>query len=84
MIETKYLIYNPTTGTHEETLTKHEAIDLAASIALDFYLTQCHGNPINVVRIDATGTETMTSFNGELLQTITPEMRAKIVKIAKF
>jgi hypothetical protein len=84
MIETKYLILNPITGIHEEVFTEEDAIDLAASIAFEFYLNQSHGNPINVLRTDLNGIETLTSFNGKLLYTITPEMRAKIAKIAKF
>jgi hypothetical protein len=84
MIETKYLILNPLTGKHEEVLNEEDTIDLAASIAFEFYVTQCHGNPINVLRTDENGIETLTSFNGELLHTITPAMRAKIAKIAKF
>jgi len=84
MIETKYLILNPVTGTNNEVFTKEDALNLVASIALEFYLSQCNGNPINVLKTDADGTETLTSFGGELLYTITPEMKAKIAKIAKF
>lgn len=76
------MVFNPETGEHTEVDTQKEALDIAASIAVKFYMNHSSSNPINVLTTNDDNTISMSSLDGEIIhKNINPLVEAEFVKM---